>query len=55
MREYADPGLLVELAVEAEEAGWDGFFVWDHISAAASEPAGRLLTRGSCLRQHPRR
>ena len=32
MREYADPGLLVELAVEAEAAGWDGVFVWDHIA-----------------------
>ena len=23
---YADPGLLLEMAIEAEEAGWDGFF-----------------------------
>jgi alkanesulfonate monooxygenase SsuD/methylene tetrahydromethanopterin reductase-like flavin-dependent oxidoreductase (luciferase family) len=29
--EYADPNLLVELAREAEAAGWDGFFVWDHL------------------------
>ena len=28
---YAEPGPMVELAVTAEEAGWDGFFVWDHI------------------------
>jgi alkanesulfonate monooxygenase SsuD/methylene tetrahydromethanopterin reductase-like flavin-dependent oxidoreductase (luciferase family) len=27
--EFADPALLAELAVEAEEAGWDGVFVWD--------------------------
>ena len=27
----ADPTLLAELAVDAEEAGWDGFFVWDHV------------------------
>jgi len=27
--EWADPNVLVELAVAAEEAGWDGFFVWD--------------------------
>ena len=27
--EYANPRLLAELAVEAEEAGWDGFFIWD--------------------------
>jgi alkanesulfonate monooxygenase SsuD/methylene tetrahydromethanopterin reductase-like flavin-dependent oxidoreductase (luciferase family) len=29
--EYADPKYLVELAVIAEESGWDGFFIWDHI------------------------
>ena len=23
--------VLAELAVAAEERGWDGFFVWDHI------------------------
>jgi alkanesulfonate monooxygenase SsuD/methylene tetrahydromethanopterin reductase-like flavin-dependent oxidoreductase (luciferase family) len=27
----ADPGIVARLAAEAEEAGWDGFFVWDHI------------------------
>jgi hypothetical protein len=32
VREYADPRLLVELAREAEAAGWDGAFVWDHIA-----------------------
>ena len=32
VREYADPRLLVELAVAAEAAGWDGVFVWDHIA-----------------------
>ena len=30
--EYADPNLLVALARETEEAGWDGFFVWDHLA-----------------------
>ena len=25
------PRLLADLAAEAEEAGWDGFFIWDHI------------------------
>jgi alkanesulfonate monooxygenase SsuD/methylene tetrahydromethanopterin reductase-like flavin-dependent oxidoreductase (luciferase family) len=28
-----DPAELVELAVAAERAGWDGFFVWDHVNA----------------------
>ncbi|GAA1850379.1 LLM class flavin-dependent oxidoreductase [Microlunatus capsulatus] len=27
----ADPALVAELAAEAEEAGWDGVFVWDHL------------------------
>ncbi len=34
--EYGDPLLLVELACEAEAAGWAGAFVWDHV--AAGEP-----------------
>lgn len=29
--EYFDPQTVVELAQEAEKAGWDGFFLWDHI------------------------
>lgn len=29
---FSDPSLLVEMAQEAEQAGWDGFFIWDHIS-----------------------
>ena len=29
--ELADPKLLVELARDAEEAGFDGFFLWDHV------------------------
>jgi alkanesulfonate monooxygenase SsuD/methylene tetrahydromethanopterin reductase-like flavin-dependent oxidoreductase (luciferase family) len=29
--ELADPRLLASLAARAEERGWDGFFLWDHI------------------------
>ncbi len=29
--EVVDPRLLAELAASAEDAGWDGFFLWDHI------------------------
>jgi alkanesulfonate monooxygenase SsuD/methylene tetrahydromethanopterin reductase-like flavin-dependent oxidoreductase (luciferase family) len=29
--ELADPAVVARLAAEAEEAGWDGFFVWDHV------------------------
>lgn len=28
---YGDPAVLCSLAVEAEAAGWDGFFLWDHV------------------------
>ena len=29
--ELADPPLLVDLAVRAEQRSWDGVFLWDHI------------------------
>ena len=29
--DFSDPRALAELAHEAESAGWDGFFIWDHI------------------------
>src|SRR5258708_3762793 len=29
---YADARMLAGLAQDAEEAGWDGFFIWDHIA-----------------------
>jgi len=32
--DYAHPSLTADLARDAERAGWDGFFVWDHINAA---------------------
>jgi alkanesulfonate monooxygenase SsuD/methylene tetrahydromethanopterin reductase-like flavin-dependent oxidoreductase (luciferase family) len=35
---YADPQLLLEMALDAEEAGWDGFFLWDHIALAGKAP-----------------
>ena len=28
---YADPNYLASIAQEAEQAGWDGFFIWDHV------------------------
>lgn len=33
--ELADPGLVAQLAVDAEAAGWHGVFVWDHLRWAA--------------------
>ena len=33
--ELADPRVLAGLAARAEDRGWDGFFVWDHINYRA--------------------
>jgi alkanesulfonate monooxygenase SsuD/methylene tetrahydromethanopterin reductase-like flavin-dependent oxidoreductase (luciferase family) len=30
--ELSDPRLLAELAAAAEQRGWEGFFVWDHVN-----------------------
>jgi alkanesulfonate monooxygenase SsuD/methylene tetrahydromethanopterin reductase-like flavin-dependent oxidoreductase (luciferase family) len=38
--EYADPRLLAQFARDAEDAGWDGFFLWDHIGANWPYPVG---------------
>lgn len=33
--ELADPQVVARLGAAAEERGWDGFFVWDHIAYRA--------------------
>jgi alkanesulfonate monooxygenase SsuD/methylene tetrahydromethanopterin reductase-like flavin-dependent oxidoreductase (luciferase family) len=35
---FANPRVLGELARDAEDAGWDGCFVWDHIQVGKAEP-----------------
>jgi alkanesulfonate monooxygenase SsuD/methylene tetrahydromethanopterin reductase-like flavin-dependent oxidoreductase (luciferase family) len=35
---YGDARILAELAYEAEEAGWDGFFLWDQVSKTTLTP-----------------
>jgi alkanesulfonate monooxygenase SsuD/methylene tetrahydromethanopterin reductase-like flavin-dependent oxidoreductase (luciferase family) len=35
---FGDVHALVDLAVAAEDAGWDGFFLWDHIQYGAPVP-----------------
>jgi alkanesulfonate monooxygenase SsuD/methylene tetrahydromethanopterin reductase-like flavin-dependent oxidoreductase (luciferase family) len=36
--ELADPGVLADLGADAEEHGWDGVFLWDHLLRPESEP-----------------
>ena len=38
--DYADPRVAVRLAVAAEAAGWEAFFVWDHLGFVRSVPSG---------------
>jgi alkanesulfonate monooxygenase SsuD/methylene tetrahydromethanopterin reductase-like flavin-dependent oxidoreductase (luciferase family) len=45
--ELADPRLLAELAADAEAAGFDGFFLWDHIVYSA--PTSAVLDPWVCM------
>ncbi|GGM91454.1 luciferase-like protein [Lentzea pudingi] len=55
-----DPSVLVSLAVSAEAAGWDGFFLWDHV-VVPGEPVvadvwvtlGAVAARTSRIRLGP--
>jgi alkanesulfonate monooxygenase SsuD/methylene tetrahydromethanopterin reductase-like flavin-dependent oxidoreductase (luciferase family) len=35
---FGDANVLADLAVEAEQCGWDGFFIWDHILFEENPP-----------------
>src|SRR5689334_1298296 len=36
--ELADVGTLIRLAQASEAAGWDGFFLWDHLTLGLPDP-----------------
>jgi alkanesulfonate monooxygenase SsuD/methylene tetrahydromethanopterin reductase-like flavin-dependent oxidoreductase (luciferase family) len=38
--DYADPRVAVHLARAAEAAGWEAFFVWDHLGFVRGVPSG---------------
>ena len=37
---FSDVRALADLAVEAEEAGWDGLFLWDDLTSDPFVPVG---------------
>jgi alkanesulfonate monooxygenase SsuD/methylene tetrahydromethanopterin reductase-like flavin-dependent oxidoreductase (luciferase family) len=39
LREYADPRVAVRVARAAEVAGWEAFFVWDHLGFVWGSPS----------------
>lgn len=43
----ADPRVFADVAMQAEEAGWDGIFVWDHLLYA--EPVTEIADPWICL------
>ena len=45
--ELADPRLLAELARDAEQAGFDGFFLWDHVDYRP--PVSAILDPWVCM------
>lgn len=38
--DFANVGLIGEIAAEAESSGWDGVFLWDHIARSSAWEAG---------------
>lgn len=56
--ELAEPAVVARLAAEAEEAGWHGLFVWDHLrwQAPVREVADPwiTLTAVACATEHLR-
>lgn len=47
-----NPKNLLELAVECEAAGWNGFFVWDHLQWPDMEPAADPWVALSAIASH---
>jgi alkanesulfonate monooxygenase SsuD/methylene tetrahydromethanopterin reductase-like flavin-dependent oxidoreductase (luciferase family) len=47
--ELSDPAALLEVAVAADESGWDGLFLWDHVLRPAHEGIARLADAWSML------
>lgn len=54
---FSDPRLVVDLAAAAEAAGWDGFFLWDHVLArpgwAVADP-WTILAAAAATTEHVR-
>jgi alkanesulfonate monooxygenase SsuD/methylene tetrahydromethanopterin reductase-like flavin-dependent oxidoreductase (luciferase family) len=49
--DYGDIHRIVELAVLAEESGWDGFFLWDHIARGSGDQIDPWIAMGAIAAQ----
>src|SRR5215217_1125369 len=55
--DYADPRVAVRLARAAEAAGWEAFFVWDHLTFVRGMPSGDpyvILSAVASSTTHPK-
>ncbi len=48
---YGDARVLADLAYEAEEAGWNGFFLWDQVSNLPSGSVSNGSSRIFAVRE----
>ncbi len=44
---WGEPAAMVSLAIDAEESGWDGFFIWDHIGGFKNTMADPWVALGA--------
>jgi alkanesulfonate monooxygenase SsuD/methylene tetrahydromethanopterin reductase-like flavin-dependent oxidoreductase (luciferase family) len=49
--EYAEPGRFVALAELAEQAGWDGVFLWDHVLEGSGMPVADSFVVAAAIAQ----
>ena len=49
--DYGDIHRMVELAILAEEAGWDGFFMWDHYASGVASHIDPWITMAAIASQ----
>ncbi len=50
---YADPGFMVEVAVAASDAGWDGVFLYDHLDLGGIPTIDPWTTTGAMAARAP--
>ena len=39
--DWSDPRTVMAMAADAEAAGWDGFFLWDHVVHSKEQRRGQ--------------
>ena len=53
--EFSDPRRVARLAADAEQAGWDGFYLWDHMLAVPGMAVAEAWTTLAAIAMATRR